>query len=328
MPEFDFGTETLSVMTWVAGGLAALLLAAAVFAWRRTPGLTAIAAVLALALAGGAAFLLLRDRVQLENRAERQAFARRADELAARAITPNSPLACLNARAGPTVESACEALIFGRPETVAAAVSYVAAKVALVSDGAAAAGGDAAAAGTAVAALQRELEADRFGIVAHVLAVSFACDADRCAAFALVADPAQIRTNLRERTFDRLVARHAATWPSGEHKPAVSETAPLRGAAPLPSSPPLVAKPLSPGQDFPSAASIPPVSIMTPEPPRPPEPAAAGGDGPAAQPSAPRKPGAAPPLPRPAPRTSTGPVSIAPPRPSAPAASTNAPGQN
>ena len=120
MPEFDFGTETLSVVTWVAGGLAALLLAAAVFAWRRTPGLTAIAAVLALALFAGAAFLLLRDRVHSENRAaERQAFARRADELAARAITPSSPLACLNAHAGPMVESACEALIFGRPETVA-----------------------------------------------------------------------------------------------------------------------------------------------------------------------------------------------------------------
>ncbi len=327
MPELDFGTETLSVVTWAAGGLAALLLVAAAVAWRKAPSLTAIATALALALFAGAGFLVLRDRLQLENRAaERLALARRADELAARAIAPNSPLACLNARAGPTVESACEALIFGRPETVAAAVSYVAAKVALLSDGAAAAGGDAAQAGPAVAALQRELEADRFGVVAHVLAVNFSCDADRCAAFALLADPAQIRSNLREGAFDRLVARHSAAWASGERTSTISAGAPPRGGTPGASSPPLVAKPLAPGQDFPSAASIPPVSIMAPEPARPPEPAA-GGDGPAAEPSAPRRPAAAPPLPRPAPRTSTGPVSIVPQRPAAPAP-TAAPDQN
>ena len=117
--------------------------------------------------------------------AERQTVAQRADELASRAL--NSPLASSIACAADS-RAACEALIFGRPETIATAVSYVAAKLALVADGVALAGADVAPGGTAVAALQRELEADRFGIVAHVLAANFACDADRCAAFALVAD--------------------------------------------------------------------------------------------------------------------------------------------
>ena len=278
MAALDLGTGAVSVLAWVAGAMAAVVLAAAVLAWRhRRPSIIALAAGLALALAG-AGLLVVLDQPRPEDRwAERQTFARRADELAARAFAPNSPLACLDAPAGPTVESACEALLFGRPEAIATAVSYVAAKLALL-------------------------------------------------AFAQVANAARIKTNLREGTFDRLVARHAGAWPLGERAPAMTEAAPPKGAAAEVGTalPPTVAKPLSPGHDFPSAASIPPVSIMTPEPARPPEPADTRGDGPAVESAAPRKP----PLPRAAPRPSPGSVSSAPARPAAPAASTETAGQN
>jgi hypothetical protein len=278
MAALDLGTDAMSVLIWVGGAMAALIVAAAVVVWRhRQLSIRALAAGLALTLAGGAGLLILLDQFRPEKGlAERQTVAQRADELASRAL--NSPLACLDAPAQPMVETACEALLFGRPETIATAVSYVAAKLALLADGVALAGADFAQGGNALAALRRELKADRFGIVAHVLAANSACDADRCEAFALVADANRIKMNMRQNTFDRLVARHAKAWPLGELP---------KGPAAAVALPRAVGKPLSPGQDFLSAASMPPRS---------------------------------PPLPRPAPRSSSGAVSSALQRAAAPAA--------
>jgi len=321
MAAFDFGTGSLSVLALVAGVIAAVVLAVLVAAWRRGRlGTLVLAVGVLLALAGVGAILF--DLQPGRGSAEGRAFARRADELAARALAPNSMLACLDAPAGATVEIACEARLFGRPENIAAAVSYTAVKLALLSEGAALAGGDAEQARGALAALRRGVEADRFGIVAQVLAVNSGCTADRCGAFALVTNADRIKSNLREGAFERLVARHAERWPSGEEKPATADATLPKG---VPGArPPLVARPLAPGQDFPSAASIPPVSIMAPEPPRPPEPAPSGGERQAAESPAARTPASPPPLPRPAPRSSNAPVSIAPQRP----ASTTAPSRN
>jgi hypothetical protein len=269
----DLGPDALSVLIWVAGAMAAPVVAATVVVWRRRrPSVRALAAGLALLLAGGVGLLVLLDQFRSEKGLAEQTVARRADALASRAR--NSPLACLDAPAQPMVETACEALLFGRPETIAAAVSYVADKLALLADG----GADVAQGGNALAGLQRELKADRFGIVAHVLATNSACDADRCEAFALVGDANRIKTNMREGTFDRLVARHAKAWPLGE---------PPKDATAAVTLPRAVTKPLSPRQDFPSAASMPPRS---------------------------------PPLPRPAPRASSGAVSNALQRAATPAA--------
>ena len=225
--------------------------------------ISALAAVFVLALVS-TALLALQYQAERQS-AERQTLVRRADELAAQALAPNSPLACLDAPAGLPVESACEALLFGRPETIAAAVSYIAAKLALLSEAASFASVSAVRRNATLAMLRRDVEADRFGIVAHVLAVTSACDADHCDAFALVGNAERIKSNLREGTFDQFVARHTTAWPSGKREPAMSDAASLKGAVTSTASRPLVAKPLSPGQDLPSAASIPPVSIMTPE---------------------------------------------------------------
>ena len=252
MAGLDLGTDAMSALIWVAGALAALVVAAAVVVWRRRrPSIRALAAGLAVTLAGSAALLILPDQFRPEKgAAERQTVAQR-DELASRALAPTSPLACLDVPAQPMVETACEALLFGRPETIAAAVSYVAAKLALL------AGADLAQGGDALATLRSELTTDRFGIVAHVLAANSVCDADRCEAFALVADASRIKTNMREGTFDRLVARHAKAWPLGE---------PPKGAAAAVALPRAVAKPLAPGQNFRSAASMSPRSPPLPRP--------------------------------------------------------------
>ena len=58
MAALDLGTDAMSVLIWVGGTMAALIVAAAVVVWRhRRPSIRALAAGLALTLAGGAGLL-------------------------------------------------------------------------------------------------------------------------------------------------------------------------------------------------------------------------------------------------------------------------------
>jgi hypothetical protein len=66
---------------------------------------------------------------------QRQALDARLLEITTRAITPGSPLACLDGTAGGTVEASCEKALFATPETAAGAVAYVAAQLPLLADG-------------------------------------------------------------------------------------------------------------------------------------------------------------------------------------------------
>ena len=103
--------------------------------------------------------------------------------------------------------------------------------------------------------LRRSLEADRFGFVAHVLAVRDGCTGLDCKALALLEDSARVRANLSVQTFDRYVEHYADIWaktPDGQVADAGQQNAP----------PPHKMVNI----DFPTAASIPPVSIMNPEP--------------------------------------------------------------
>lgn len=265
--EFGAGAAILISLTCVA---AAVAVAFAVVVWRRgLIGGKEFAAVVGLTLVGAILLTLLLSTSKSEapqaaapaltSQAE---LVQRADALLARAIAPNSPLACIDAAAGDQVEEACEAVLFARPETIAAAVSYVTAKVVLLSQASSRGRAEGRADDPALALLQHNLAADRYGIVAHVLEATAGCSAERCDAFALVKDAARIKANLRDSRFDRLVAKHAADWPApGEHPPGVSDAgnpAAGRRSAQTPAS----------KLDFPSASSIPPVSIMVPEEPR------------------------------------------------------------
>jgi hypothetical protein len=167
--------------------------------------------------------------------------------------------------------------------------------------------------------MRRALETDRFGLVAQVLA-SRGCTADNCPAFGLLRDPARVIANLNERAFDANVVLHAANWRPDAAAAVVSMPPPGPAVAAVTPAPGPVAVPLSSKYDFPSAASIPPVSIMNAEPPLPPA------NEQAAAPAAPAKPAAAP-QPAPQPRRQTArerevaptPVPAAPPAPAAPA---------
>src|SRR6266403_2110081 len=161
-------------------------------------------------------------------------------------------LSCIDDLAGETVLTACEKVLFGSAESTAAALSYAASQIARLT-----AFGDVAAANASMTPelqmVRRAVERDRYGLMAYVLAARDHCTPSDCAAFRMLTDQNQIAANMNERIYEGLIARYAPSW-----------TAPAAGpvAAVAPSAP--TGKPTN--AEFPTAASTPPISIMTPEP--------------------------------------------------------------
>lgn len=250
---------------WIVAAIAALCTVFCLMAFNHAGGREGTIAALAsaaLALIGaGVAVVAFEGSSRRDVAAERRGLDFRVQELTMRAAMPGSALACLDAVAGDTVEAACEKALFQTPEATAAAVTYVTVQLALLADLAAHAGRPGARVPVALGNLRRAIEADRFGLVAHVLAARDGCVPESCAAFALVGDSNRIAINLAERTYDLYVTRHSAAWPVSAKTPvaavgAVSSVVPTAG--------------VTAGRDglfFPSAASIPPVNIMSAEPP-------------------------------------------------------------
>jgi hypothetical protein len=307
----------LSLPVWGIAVIAAFAVVVGALALARggADGRTApavVGGVLLVILAFFFGLWLLDHLAASEQAAERRALDSRAFELAARALAPGSALGCLDAIAGETVVDACEKSLFASPEATAAAVSYVAAQLSLLAASREhGRGGESAGSVT----LRRALEADRFGIVAHVLAARDGCTPKQCRALVVFQDASRISANLAERPFEARVQTHMADWPAAGSRP-VASSAPAVPAAPASAA---VAATKTPNNlYFPSSASIPPVSIMTAEPAaRPPhdttgvaDPAAAARKPPVAgQQTA--QPTLQPPVPSTAPAR-TGPLQLAP----------------
>lgn len=251
---------------WIASGAAALLVLVCALAldWTRSR-IIARLAVVGFGAAFGAivAWAFLAGAAVRDLSVERRNLELRAGQLAAQALAPGSPLACLDATAGENVEAACERALFAAPGTVAAAGSYTSARLALLADMLShiKAGGSL---DSIFPSLRRALEADRFGFVAHTLVLRDGCTSNRCATLALFHDPERVRANMSAQTFDRYLERYVTLWGQPGETP-MAEAAP-------PSTASLAASQVPPGQkkvvvdiDFPSAASIPAVSIMKPE---------------------------------------------------------------
>ena len=233
----------------------------------------------------------------------------------ARSVQPANPtppaLACIDDLAGDAVLNACEKTLFGSADTAAAAVAYAAAQISRLTSF-----GDLATAErtttTELQALRRAVERDRYGLMAYVLMARDHCTPSACPAFGSLADNHQVASNMDERVYENLITRYASSW----------NAPPPTGVgliAALPSSVP-TGKPTN--AEFPSAASTPPVNIMTPEPGPAPaaKPVGAAGATPAARPAAAPALAAAkkPPAPKRNPAAAQAPVQIT---PSAPAAS-------
>ena len=309
MPIFDnasvssmFSTS-LALPAPVAGALAALVFVMVVLAARGT-GSRLLLALSASAVAALGIFVIL-DRLAINERtAEQRALLERNLQLSAAAVAPGSPLSCLDSAAGEQVENFCEKALFADAQSTASAVVYMGARLQLLAEAASLAQRGQPEPLAALVGTRRAIELDRYGIAAHVLAVRDGCTAERCAAFAMLQDAATLKANLKVQAFDSYVARYASVW--GKSEPVAEKQPPAAAPAPVASAsePPVVAHPLGSRYDFPSAASIPPVSIMNAEPPLPKEHtgsanASAAGDkasgaAPAAQPKRPQAQAASP----------------------------------
>lgn len=290
---------TIALPWWATAAAAALVLVLFILALMRT-GLAGTLVFLALIGFGGLAAFSWMD---FDRATERRTLEARLSALQAQASAAGAALGCLDGLAGETVEAACERDVFASPQATAAAVAYTAARLSLLSDGTNFTARRDPGFDGVLGGLRAGLEQDRFGIVAHVLALRHKCSADRCDEFRLFRDSNRIRTNLRQGTFDGSLVRAMPAWNA---RPIAktggpAEAMPTRGAA------------LPPGYNLPSADSIPPVNIMTTEPtiPPPAEPQAA-----TSPPPPPRRPAPqARPATRPAAQQQPAANGTAPPRP-------------
>jgi hypothetical protein len=144
--------------------------------------------------------------------AERNALEARQAELTARAANPGSPLACLDALSGVSVESGCEQAIFASPISAAVAVSYATARLQLLADGIAFARRADPSYESKLVDLRRTVQNDAYGIYAHILATRDGCTPERCAAFALLGDPSTLKVHLRQGVYASYLAQYRDRW--------------------------------------------------------------------------------------------------------------------
>ena len=302
LPGIESASGDLALPLWMAGALAAFFFVVCVVALNRegpTRGMRALVASILVA-AGALVTLALMQGHGASSAAERSLLVSRIIDLSARAMTQASPLACLVAPAGETVEQSCEKSLFATPETTAAALSFVGMQIALLAQ---AAEVDAVAE-PVVLGLRRVVETDRYGLAAQVFALRHGCVSEQCPAFAVLKDGARVRANLKMQKYDVVMRRYSSGWPAGQAPVMAQSIGPLPAFLNGIVDPASLATNGSSGIEYPSSASIPPISIMNAEPVKT-EPAAepavpAAKKPPAPAPQAKR----VPPIPAPAPTQS------------------------
>jgi hypothetical protein len=259
MPAFQSMSETIILPLWAAAAVAAVLALLVLVAVFRIGGRQAFGLISATVILIGLGWFV-GARLDAQGRMEqRRAIEARLSALAAQALAPNSNLACLDAAGGNLVHEACERSLFSSPEQISAALNYVGARLDLMRELAALPEREEAAYDGIRAPIVRSLEADRFGLVAQVLTARDGCRPNSCYAFDLVQSRDQLVANMSERAYDVRVVRYSASW---SDKPGGPVLASQSGSQPAPQSPPF--HPVN--INFPSSASIPPVSIMSNEP--------------------------------------------------------------
>jgi hypothetical protein len=268
IPGLNLAGGTFTLPIWVAGLVLALLILFLVLSiWRS--GVVGILIFVALIAVGGGAFWTYTERERID---ERRALENRLAEMRTYALAAGSALACLDGRSSEAVETGCERALFAGPESLAAAATYSAARLALLADGLKFATHRDPAFDNALDNLRRAFERDRFGVVANVLIVDKGCTADQCDAFALLRDATRVRANIRDKTFDTLVARYSPNWQTAMRNGATTTIgAPSNAAsAPVSSSAAAVAEPAA--SSAPAVAEPPPASppavAAAPTPPR------------------------------------------------------------
>jgi hypothetical protein len=105
--------------------------------------------------------------------------------------------------------------------------------------------------------------------VAYVLATRDSCTEDRCETFDLFSDNGRVVSNLHGHSFEIRLERANAAWAAAKQPQVVAAPQPSAPATPQPQAASAAAPghpPASSAANFPSASSIPAVSIMNNEP--------------------------------------------------------------
>ncbi len=121
----------LSVPVWLSAAVAAVLVVLAILAIARSGIVKTMFALVVLAVVGYGGWMgwqVFERTAASERVEERRAFDRRVAELTGRTTAPGSPLSCLDGAAIEPLTAGCEKILFGSPENVTAAVSYVTAR--------------------------------------------------------------------------------------------------------------------------------------------------------------------------------------------------------
>lgn len=249
IPGLTIANGTVTAPIWIAGLVVALILIFLLLALFRS-GFSGTLSFLAIA---GAGIWLAIAWYDSDKANERRTIEARIAALEAQMVGTGSPVACVDVFSGEPLDAACERTLFAAPETVAAAASYIAARLVLLGEALTFAARRDPGFETKLDRFRAPLERDRFGFVAHVLEIGNRCTPQQCEAYRLFRDPARVRANLTDKTYQNLLTKHASGWASPHN----------RSQTQLPSS----GAPLPPNYTLPSSSSIPPVSIMTNEPP-------------------------------------------------------------
>jgi hypothetical protein len=253
-----FASSASSMLqAWISAGLAALL-CFSILAVLRSRGVVTKRPIVFVCIGGLLAAIMTGTAVSLTDRNSSdagEALEARAVQLTKQRLVPGSPLACLDADLGTAIEAACERTIFSSPSNVAMAISYASAALDLLSS-AASRQRDTIASDDVLMFLRRSLKNDPFGVVSHVLAME-GCTAENCKALQIFDEPRNIRQNLVARTFEKKIEQYRVAW---TNLPKVLNEQSAGNVIPLGK----VRKQIN--VDLPSASSIPPVSIMEPEP--------------------------------------------------------------
>jgi hypothetical protein len=199
-----------------AGGVVVLLLLLRLMRPRAAAasapsGVGALAQLALVAVVAGAAYFGLKQFEDNSRFAERRALEDRTANLLAQANQPGSVLGCLYVAVTPVLDEACEKQIFAEPQRLASAVGLTTERIALLADATNFAQREPAFLDR-FEHLRKSIEADPYGLVAHVFATEHRCIPDSCTRFRLLKDTDKIKANLNSRKFDGLLAKYAAAW--------------------------------------------------------------------------------------------------------------------
>lgn len=205
-----FAAVTLPGWAVAAGGVGLVLLLILLFRPRGDSGIAVLAQLAVVAIIGGTAYFGLKQFEDNTRLAERRVIEERAAALLVQTNQPDSVFGCLNAT-GSDLDEACERVIFAKPQQIASAVSITANRIALLYDATVYSTRDPAFL-ERFDHLRKSLEADPYGLVAHVLATEHKCIPDSCTRYRILKDVEKVKANLAAGKFDGLLAKYKESW--------------------------------------------------------------------------------------------------------------------